>query len=186
MRGKKSSKAGSKKATTPRGFFIFFGLAIAVIAAAILWFNGRVSTLDCRRLESTRIDCTVATRWLGLLPLEQQTVPQLQGASVDQSCSRDENDPNSTETCIYSVELATAAGVVPLSPAPASGGNEEHKYDVVAQINTFVNNPTMPTLHTEQTELGPQTIVLGLVLLVGLIMAGLNAGRAMAGRRKET
>ena len=183
MSGKKGSKAGSKKAANPRGFFVFFGLCIAVIAAGILWFNGRVNTIDCRRLESTRVDCTIQTRWLGLLPLEQQTVQHLQGASIDRNCSTDEDDPNSTETCVYSVDLATASGVVTLSPPLASGGNQEHKYQVAEQINTFVSNPTMPSLHVVQTELGPQTIVLGLILLIGLAMVGFNVGKIIAGRR---
>jgi hypothetical protein len=184
MSSKKSSKAGSRKASSPRGFLIFFGLCIAAITGGILWFNARVSTLDCHRLESTRIDCTVETRWLGVLPLEQQTVQQLEGASVNRNCSKDIKKPDSTETCVTSVDLATAGGIVPLSPALASGGNEEHKYDVAAQINTFVNNPDMPSLRTVQTELGPQTIVLGLILLAGLAIVGLNTGKAIAGRRQ--
>lgn len=185
MSSKKSSKAGSKKASAPRAFFIFFGLSIAVIAAGILWFNGRVSSLDCRRLESTRIDCNVETRWLGWLPLEQQTVSQLQGAAVNQNCSKDRNNPNSLETCVYSVDLTTAGGIVSLSPTLASGGNEQHKYDVAEQINAFVNNPAMPALRTAQSELGPQTIVLGLVLLAGLALVGINAGKAIAGKSKK-
>ena len=88
---KMSGKKSSKKAANPRGFFVFFGLCLVAITGGILWFNGRVNTLECQRLESSQINCTVQTRWLGVLPLEQQTVQQLQGASVNRNCYKDRN-----------------------------------------------------------------------------------------------
>ncbi|MCB0154296.1 MAG: hypothetical protein KDF65_05820 [Anaerolineae bacterium] len=186
MSGKRNSKPSAKRAAQPRGFFIFFGLCIFAITGGILWFNGRVSTLDCRRVESTQIDCAIETRWLGWLPLEQQTVQHLQSASVNQGCSENRKNPQSLETCVYGVELTTAGGVVALSPTLASGGNEEEKYALVAQINTFISDPSMPALHTAQSELGPQTFVLGGLALIGLAVAATQTTRLLTTRRGGT
>ena len=185
-----SRKRSSTSKITPkqRGFFIFIGVFLTLTAAGILWFNGRVSSLDCRRVESSQIDCAIQSRWLGLLPLEEQTVSHLQAANFERNCSvdrkqvpsQDRSLKNNRESCTYSVTLATVNGMVDLSPTLASGGNEEHKQQVVQQINTFINTPTTPSLRTVQSELGPQTVVLGLILLTGLILIGVNTRRVMA------
>ena len=145
-----------------------------VIAGSILWFNGWVNNLDCRRVEASQIDCTIQTEWLGLFPWQQQSVSRLQAANFEPTCSRNKNNSRSLESCTYSVSLTTASGIIDLSPSLASGGNEAYKQQVVQEINAFINTPSMPSLHTTQSELGPQTVVLGLMVLLGLTLIERN------------
>lgn len=185
MGSKKSSK--SKLSSRQRGFFVFIGVLLCVVTGGVLWFNGRVNSLDCRRVESTQLACDISVAWLGLLPLAQQHVYGLTGAAVEPNCSTPTSSASQSspqQSCTYSVTLATTSGPVDLSPALASGGNEEHKYEVVEQINRFITDTTMPALSVAQSELGPQTAVLGGLFVIGVVLIGVNTAKIVTARRQ--
>ena len=162
-RKKRSSTRRFKLTLKQRLFFVFFGAGLAILGMVLLWSTGQVNTLDCRRVETTRIDCTNQTQWLGLLTIAEQSIQQLQGASVSNTCSKDDQSDDNRTTCVYSVELATIEGGVSLSPFLASGGNQTHKYEFVEQVNAFIRDPAVPALRATYSEMAPQTIVVGVV-----------------------
>lgn len=186
MKRKTNTPLSLRMALYQRGFFIFFGLAVALITGGMLWFNGRATTLSCQRLEPTRVDCVSQVKWLGLLPLTTRMVPQVQHASLSSTCSTPasaDQTRDKRETCVYGVDLLTAAGVVALSPALASGGNREQKEAFVARVNAFLNDPAALTLQATQTEVGPQSWVLAGLMLTGLLAVIINLNRAIKAAR---
>lgn len=177
MKRKAKTPPDLRTALAQRKFLFFFGICLVLITASILWFNGRATTLNCQRLEPTQVDCVSQVKWLGVVPLTSRTIPQVQAASLSSNCSAAQSDR--VETCVYGVNLLTAAGEIAISPALASGDNKEEKEAFVAQVNAFITNPNSPSLQATQTELGRQTWVLAGIMLFGLMMVLVNLRRAV-------
>lgn len=144
------------------GFLI--GLAISGIGLAFLWGAGQVRTLTCQRVETHQIECVIQIKLLGLLPLGEQPVHHLQGASVSTGCS--ENGESGQESCVYGVKLQTAQGEVSLSP-PIVSGERRSKEELVRQINNFIGTHSMTSLHEVYSEIGLGLMPIFIILLAG-------------------
>jgi hypothetical protein len=138
-------------------FFIAFGIGF-------LFIFGENTSLICTRT-SASINCTIQRNWLGIINGQPQTLRQLQGATIDESCD---------DNCTYRVVIQTAAGPVPLTSYYSSGF--EDKNEISNKINTFVKSPGQANLLVE-TNIGLFVLLPIAFGLVGIIIwvAGLSS-----------
>ncbi len=118
-------------------FLLMFVIPVFFMVLLGIYVAGG-TTLTCRRVESTQIDCTLSNRrWLGQVNAGDTTLKHLAGARIE-SYPCDDTDANGrrrTKSC-ESLVLDTAAGAVSPDLLPASA----------AEINNFVASNTETTL----------------------------------------
>jgi len=110
---------------------IVFGLVFAVTGLIITYFFGRSVDVHCEKIEPRQVNCQLTPKLLGLKPLGQRRVLNVQKAEVSES--RD-SDGDST----YRVIFITAAGKVSLTNYSSSGYSA--KANLAEQINSFIRD----------------------------------------------
>lgn len=122
-------------------FFFLFGFVFAAAGICAGAFFGQTSTLDCRRLESTVVDCRLQSDLLGY-PISEREVGRLQSAWVDVSSDSDGDT--------YRVVLLGSDGETPLTSYYSSA--RKNREETAAAINAYLANPSQETLHIEQAD----------------------------------
>ena len=107
---------------------MLYGILIAGVGWVIIYVFGQVSMLQCARPESSQVVCVKQVTLLGLMPMREETIMDVQGAWIDESCDDD--------GCTYRVVLDTGQGDVPLTVYYSSGWRS--KQETAAQINAYV------------------------------------------------
>ena len=93
-----------------------FGLVFASCSSIPFLFAGQIRTITCERVETPLINCTIKTKWLYVIDLDERSITDLQSASVTQSCD---------DGCVYGIELNTADGPVSMTGSVKSGTSEQ-------------------------------------------------------------
>jgi len=122
-------------------FLILFGFIFAAAGICAGAFFGQTSTLDCRRLESTVVDCRLQRDLLGM-PVSETEIGQLESAWVDVS--------SDSEGDTYRVVLQGPNGETPLTSFYSS--SRPGKDETVEAINRFIGNAAETSLKIEQSE----------------------------------
>lgn len=118
---------------------VLFGAVFTACGCLMSFIFGQQTTLNCTRVESTQIECSKQSKWVGLVPLGEESIQNLEGARVDENCDED--------GCTYRVELNTADGIVPLTSFYSSGSKSKQK--TADRINAFVRNSSESSLAVE-------------------------------------
>jgi hypothetical protein len=132
-----------------------------VLGCVVIYFIGDKATLECQRLSSAQLDCTLTHA--SLRRTNSEAIAQLQGADVARY--RD-SDGDST----YQVILLTPEDEIPLASVRSSGARG--KRQKAAQINQFLADPQQQTLAIVQDDrrfaygLGGLFAVVGLGLMI--------------------
>ena len=150
-----------KKKRQGLGCLIFFLLPFMLSGLGMLFFLGQVTTLQCTHIEPFQLECVKETTWMGLIPLEKETLDDVRGAQVDSSRG---GKGGST----YCVQLTRRqGGVVPLTAVYSSGAEAKEK--VAARINAYAKDGEGETL---KVRMGIEWIglVMGVIFtLVGIV-----------------
>lgn len=98
-----------------------------------IWMGSQISHLTCTRLESSHVECRLQRRFLGLITVNQQSLPKVTAAELKENC---------TDGCLYWVELVTDEQAVSLTRFTSynRGGVAAHHQQIVA----FLNEPARP------------------------------------------
>lgn len=112
----------------PRLKSLLFGFVFAGMGTVAMIVFGQVSDLHCAYPEPSQLECIKEIKWLGLVPLGEENIDDVQRAWVDESCDSD--------GCTYRVVLTTGQGDLPLTSYYSSG--ERSKAETAAEINAFV------------------------------------------------
>ena len=106
-------------------------LAIAaltlLILLATLAIAGREQTLRCERLASGEVDCVVKQSILGVITLNEKTIPGAQAVSMGQQCP--------DVDCTYRLEIYSVQGLVPVNEKYTS--NYQQLLNIKDEINNF-------------------------------------------------
>ena len=141
---------------------LFFGLLLVGIGLFILLTFGNVTSLQCRRLETTYVVCEKEVKLLGILSTSEETIAGVEGAWVDERY--DDEDGHK-----YRVVLNTNQGDVPLTAYYSSDrGAKEAKEKTAAQIKAYIQGEGEETLEIRQSTL------MGGLMGGFLILAGLS------------
>jgi hypothetical protein len=137
---------------------LLFGVPFLVSGLAVMLLLGKLTTLDCKRVEPTQVACNLTSA--GLLGKQTTSIPagQLQGADVGVS----RGDDGDT----YRVILVTKTmSIIPLTGVYSSGyGGKRQKAD---RINAFVNDSSQMSLTIQQDDRWFAYIFGGIFTLVG-------------------
>jgi hypothetical protein len=136
-----------------------FGLFFMLVAFGMLWSAGRESTLTCKRLEATQIQCQLQQIFLGRV-VRQITLDNPQQAIVQSSHS-------SKGGTTYRMALVTAQGAVPLTDFYSSDSNAD---DLAAQFNQFHHNSTAKAILLDQPASGFMFIMFAIFCAFALLM----------------
>jgi hypothetical protein len=142
-------------------YLIMTFLAVLFVGIGLLtaFLLGKVSTFSCARADDAD-RCVLRQNWMGIAPLKETRIEDLQGAQVETSCDDD--------GCTYRVLILTARQNFPLIAAYSSG--QQSKERMVDQINAFVKDRSIPSL--EVRDGGGFWMIFPLIfLVVGLGMA---------------
>jgi hypothetical protein len=118
---------------------VIFGAIFSACGCIMGFIFGQQTVLTCTRPEPAQIECGMQKSWLGLVPLGKESLQNLEGARVDESCDED--------GCTYRVELDTRGGFVPLTAYYSSG--VKSKQEAADQINAFVQDPGEDSLEVK-------------------------------------
>ena len=58
-------------------FFLLFGFVFAAVGGLFLFLMGQEVDMRCARLESTVVDCSIETKLLGLMPLDDVFIKKI-------------------------------------------------------------------------------------------------------------
>ena len=166
------------KCNTKRIFLLIFGLVFMGSGLWLLVIGGQASLLECRRSETSRVSCVKRVNWMGIIPMSERPIKDLQGAWVRVSESTEGGDPT-----MYRVELITEQGDIPLTGDDLLvlktfiSDDRSREEEEAARINAFVKQGegTLEVRREGQTHL-----VLG-----GIFAFALGLGVATARVRKE-
>ena len=156
-------------------FLIFFGLIFAAAGICAGAFFGQTSTLDCRRVESSVVNCHLQSDLLGY-PISEREVGRLQGARVDVS--------SDSEGDTYRVMLQGPEGETPLTSYYSSA--RRNREDTAAAINAYLANPAQETLQIEQADrwiflLTGAFVAIGFFCIaIGILSGFLNLARRLS------
>lgn len=153
-----------KKSTTPILIFLF-GMIFLACGGLSSYFFAQVTDLNCTRVETAQFRCEKVTRWMGRILFNRESISDLTGADVEESCDGD--------GCTYRVVLLTTDNAaVPLTDFYTSG--EAEKQELAAQINAFVDDRERNSLNIKG-----DAGLLG--ILLPLVFAGIGALIALIG-----
>jgi hypothetical protein len=146
-----------------------YGLVFTACGCVLSLIFGQAAILTCNRIEPSQIECVRQTKWLRWVPVGEQSIPELRGAEVGQSCDED--------GCTYRVELNTAEGLIPLTTYFSSGAGP--KQEATERINAFLQNPQGSSL-TVRSDAGLLAFILPFAfVLVGPLIAMWSVVRAI-------
>jgi hypothetical protein len=92
-----------------RIFLLIFGIVFMGSGLWLLVIGGQVFLLQCRHSEASRVSCVKRVDWMGVIPMSEKPIEDLQGAWVSVS------EPAEGGSTMYRVELITEQGDVPLA-----------------------------------------------------------------------
>jgi len=135
-----------------------------LVVGVFAYLMGQVTTLTCDRVETDQVDCKIQSKWMGLVPLREQSVRSVRGAQVAEDCDEDEDG------CTYRVELVASAGIVPLTSHYSSG--HAAKESVAQRVNDFVRGPAASSLVVKDRS-NPSMLIVVAVIVAGTLLWGL-------------
>lgn len=145
------------------------GAIFILVGLVVFFFMGQTASIDCVHSESTTANCTLHSRFLGLVSLDEKQVDGIRSATVAKSC-------NSKGSCTYRVELAKGAGSIPLTDYYDSDLGS--KQDAAQKINAFLNS--------EDQRLSVNTGGFSLLLLFPLVFVAVGIFVAIVPTRSST
>lgn len=122
-------------------FFFLFGFIFAAAGICAGAFFGQTNTLNCRRVESSVVNCRLQSDLLGY-PISDREIGAVQSAWVDVS--------SDSEGDTYRVVLQGAEGEAPLTSYYSSA--RRNREETATAINAYLADPTQETLQIEQAE----------------------------------
>jgi hypothetical protein len=143
---------------------LLFGFIFVVAGATVMFFFARVSELECTHPEPSEVMCEKQVKWLGTVTVGKETIRDVRGASVDESCDED--------GCTYRVMVRTGEGSMPLTGYYSSGYGVKAR--TAAQITEYVGRST-----EEPLQIREGSVLLGVLIGGIFVLAGL--GVALAG-----
>jgi hypothetical protein len=152
-----------RTAETKRKTRIYLAIAalILLILLVTLATAGRVQTLRCDRLASGEADCVVKLSILGMITLDEKTIPGAQAITIGQQCP--------DVKCTYRLELYGIQGLVPVNEKYTS--SYERQLSIKNEINDFFKDKTRPfVMMTEETNPYLITAVVVAALLIWLYL----------------
>ncbi len=108
------------------------GLLIIVFGMVMVFIFGKVTKVTCQRAEPAQVNCVKRESWLGLIPLSETNIVNVQSAYVDEHIDSEDGD------LTYRVVITSDEGDVPLTSFYS--GNYGNKGDTAMTINNFVAN----------------------------------------------
>jgi len=135
------------------------GLLVVLVGCFAVYLLGQVTIVTCNRIETTRIDCLVERKALGLFPAGTDTIHQVQRVRLGKSCG--------DESCRYWIEADTASGKVTL--IPHIGAFFSDPQDVVNKINILIEQYDRESIQVEDYSGLPAVLVVGLALVSPLV-----------------
>ena len=150
------------------GFRVFLAIAIGM-AALFTFLTGHVSVVAGRRTADGRVEGTLRTSFLRIVPLSETPLPGLRGAKLEKVVSR-----KTTLDSHYRVLLITDDGDIPMTTA-ASGGQGRHQA-LVDHITVMSTDPATEFFTVQHVAggwfaLAPAAVLL--LLLIGLCLSAI-------------
>jgi hypothetical protein len=140
---------------------LVFGLIFVVIGLVVVFFFARVTELECSRPEPSTVQCVKESKWLGVVSMSKETIHNVRGAEVDESCDDD--------GCTYRVRVIADRGSVPLTEYYSSGWGAKEK--TADQINTYVARGGNEALTVSDGSVILGVLIGGVFAVAGLIAA---------------
>ncbi len=146
-------------------FLTLLGLPFFLAGLVVILFLGKLTQLECNRLEPTQVACQLTAS--GILNTRTTNIPvgELQGAEIETS---QDSDGDIT----YRVALITRQGRLPLTDSYSAGLGTNHQQNT-NQINTFLSRADQENLVIQQDDRWFAFIFGGIFMLVG---SGIIAG----------
>jgi len=139
---------------------LLFGLIAICLGIMALILGGQTTVLRCTRPEPSRVVCVKQVKWLGAVPVREETVEDVRRAVVDEHISGVHRKRS------YRVELISSQGNVPLT---AYYSTPYWQYEeTAAQINAYLKSDAEDTF-----EIREGNALLAILPGGGLIVAGL-------------
>jgi hypothetical protein len=150
-----------RKAETHRKtrLYLTIGALALVILLVTLGTAGRQQTLRCERLESGEVDCIAKQSILGVIPLNEKSIPGARAASIAQQCPE--------VKCTYRLEIYSIQGLVPVDEKYTA--DYERQLKVKEQINDFFKDESSPSI-TMQEKTNP--IIISAIVVAFLLIWG--------------
>lgn len=142
--------------------YLTIGVLTLVILVVTLATAGKQQTLRCDRLASGETDCVVKKSILGVIPLNEKTIPGAKAISISQQCP--------DIKCTYRLELYSIQGLVPVDEKYTSDYDRQLK--IKEEINNFFKDETSPFIMMQE-KTNP-LIITAVVLAVLMIWAYLG------------
>ena len=114
--------------------YLGLGALTLLILLVTLATAGRQKTLRCDRKATEEVDCVVKQSILGVITLNENTIPGAQAISIGQQCPDVE--------CTYRLQIYGAQGLVPLDEKYTS--DYERQLRIKEEINNFFSEETRP------------------------------------------
>jgi len=114
--------------------YLGLGALTLLILLITLATAGRQKTLRCDRKATEEVDCVVKQSILGVIILNENTIPGAQAISIGQQCPDVE--------CTYRLQLYGAQGLVPVDEKYTS--DYERQLRIKEEINNFFSEETRP------------------------------------------
>lgn len=121
-------------------FMILFGLIFAVVGLGVAFFAARSMDLHCEHLRVDQITCELTEKLLGVVPVGQRTIVNIQHATIDEST---DSDGDSTYRIVFIT--VNSDSDVPLTSFYSSGYNAKAR--VAEQINDFIKTGQNSTVN---------------------------------------
>jgi hypothetical protein len=158
------------------------GLVFGLIGVLILYWVP-VTSLTCRYVETTQVNCLLKQRLLGLIPMGETPVTDLQKAYVswDTETARREDDNREYTYTVSKLILVTPSAEFTLNdyadPYITLGNSEE----IATKINTFLATPTPESLTVWQAIWLPLLVggCFGSILILWIVGLLVGAGRKL-------
>jgi hypothetical protein len=112
--------------------YLGLGALTLLILLVTLATAGRQKTLRCDRKATEEVDCVVKQSILGVITLNENTIPGAQAISIGQQCPDVE--------CTYRLQIYGAQGLVPLDEKYTS--DYERQLRIKEEINNFFSEET--------------------------------------------
>jgi hypothetical protein len=140
---------------------LILGLILVVAGLAVMFFFARVAELECSRPEPSTVQCVKEIKWLGVVSMNKETIRDVRGAQVDESCDED--------GCTYRVRVIASQGDVPLTGYYSSGRSAKER--TADQINAYVARGGEEPLTVSDGSVILGALVGGAFAVAGLIAA---------------
>jgi hypothetical protein len=117
-----------------------------LVAGSLLWM-GLAIVVRCERVREDRVDVTIERRFLGVLPLSKQSIPDVTDADVAFVFARTEGGEKQRRGFIVKLALTPREQAVCVRSrfGPAFGAQPQ---EMVAQIDRFISERTENSLTT--------------------------------------